>query len=343
MAGSLRHQLWSNFWALPCLMISGAVGLTATLLALDARGASRWMGDLGWPFDLPGKSAAELASGLVTLHSAFSTLYFSITLLVLTLAASNLGVRLIDRWISDGKIRFTLGLLLGLLSASLLVLFSVDADGLPDEVPRLTMTVLTTATILALAWMTSALNHLGRTVHVDTSIAQLGRSAAYSLSRDRHEGPVGVDLEGGVPILARDTGYVDEIGCDEMVREACRRNAYVRILRGTGDFMMKGEEIGRVVGGEGGEWVTRHIICGPYRDDTKGPIFECNLLVEIAARALSPAVNDFYTALACCDRLVAIFSTALQVRQGPQWLADENGTPRVELPTERVTQSWTAR
>ena len=87
MAGSTRHQLWSNFWALPCMMIAGAVVLTASLLALDARGASRWVGDLGWPFSMSGKTALELASALVTLHSAFSTLYFSITLLVLTLAA----------------------------------------------------------------------------------------------------------------------------------------------------------------------------------------------------------------------------------------------------------------
>jgi len=338
MAGSPRHHFWSNFWALPCMMIAGGVALTVSLLALDARGASRWIGDLGWPFSLPGKTAVELASGLVTLHSAFSTLYFSITLLVLTLAASNLGVRLIDRWISDVTIRFTLGLLLSLLAASVIVLFAVDADGPPRRVPRLTLVVLSVATVLALGWMARALHHLGRTVHVDTSIAQLGGDAARSLSRDRHEAPPGIDMDTGAPILACRTGYVDEIGCDKIVREACAKNAFVRLMRGTGDFMLEGEEIGTIVGNENGEWVTRHIICSDYRDDTRGPVFESNLLVEIAARALSPAVNDFYTALACCDRLAGMFAAALQVRQGPQWLADEDGTPRLEMPTQRVTQ-----
>jgi uncharacterized membrane protein len=204
-------------------MIGGAVVFSGALIALDAAGASVWIGDLGWPFAISGKTALELASGLVTLHSAFSTLYFSITLLVLTLASSNLGVRLIDRWIGDRKIRFTLGLLLALLSASLIALFSVDPEGPSNRVPRLTLMALTFATVLALGWMTRALNHLGRTVHVDTSIAQLGRNAARSLSRNRHPGPPDLDIGHGIPIRATETGYVDEIRCDEILKEACAR------------------------------------------------------------------------------------------------------------------------
>lgn len=338
MAGSARHALWSNFWAMPCLMIGGAVVLSGAMLTLDSAGASVWIGDLGWPFAISGKTALELASGLVTLHSAFATLYFSITLLVLTLASSNLGVRLIDRWIGDRKIRFTLGLLLALLTASLIALFSVDPEGPSDRVPRLTLMALTSATVLALGWMTRALNHLGRTVHVDTSIAQLGRNAARSLSRNRHPGPADLDLGEGVPIRAAETGYVDEIRCDEILKEACARGAFVRLIRGTGDFMMEGEEIGTIAGDTDADWVTPHILAASYRNDTRGPVFEANLLVEVASRALSPAVNDFYTALACCDRLAGMFAVALNTAHMPQWLTDKNGMPRLELPTEKVTQ-----
>ncbi|MCJ8520978.1 putative membrane protein [Pseudorhizobium tarimense] len=338
MAGSARHALWSNFWALPSLMILGTVLFTVGLLILDGQGASAWVGEWGWPLSIPGKTALELASGLVTVHTAFATLYFSITLLVLTLASSNLGVRLIDRWIGDRKIRFTLGLLLALLSSALIVLSSVDSEGPPERVPRLTLAVLTVATILALAWMTRALNHLGRTVHIDTSIAQLGRNAARSLSRNRHAEPPNLDLQGSIPIRAAETGYIDEIKCDKILDEACARGAAVRLLRGTGDFMMEGEEIGTVMGYASSDWVTPHIIAASYRNDTRGPVFEANLLVEIASRALSPAVNDFYTALACCDRLASMFAVALNVSHTPQWLTDKNAMPRLELPTEKVTQ-----
>lgn len=338
MAGSTRHIFWSNFWALPSLMILGGVLLTGLLLNLDGHGASQWIEGLGWPFSISGKTALQLASGFVTLYSAFATLYFSITLLVLTLASSNLGVRLIDRWIGDRKIRLTLGILLALLSASVLVLFAVDPDGPSARIPRLSLMSLTAATIIALAWMTRALNHLGRTVHVDTSIAELGRNAARNLSRDRHPGPSAIDTEQGVPIRARETGYLDEIRCDKIVQEACTRGAFVQLVRGTGDFMMEGEPIGTVVGAPDSQWVTAHIASASYRNDTSGPIFEANLLVEVACRALSPAVNDYYTALACCDRLGGMFAEALNKRHTPQWLTDKNGTPRLELPTDNVTQ-----
>lgn len=336
--GLRRHQLWSNFWAMPCSMIFGTVLATGLFLALDARGVSLWMAKAGWPFSISASTAQGLASGLVTLHAAFSTLYFSITLLVLTLAAGNLGVRLIDRWIGDVTIRFTLGLLLSLLAASVILLLSVESNGPPGQVPRLTTLVLVTATILALGWMTNALHHLGRTVHVDTSIAKLGRDAAGSLRGNRYLEPPGVDMETGVPILAHETGYVDEINYREILREARKRREFISLAYSSGNFMMAGEPIGMLVGGDSGDWVTRHIPCAQYRNDTRGPEFESNLLVEIAARALSPGINDLYSALACCDRLASILAAAVNVHRLPQWLADADGVPRLELPRERVTE-----
>ncbi|MFN7090293.1 MAG: DUF6894 family protein [Allorhizobium sp.] len=100
--------------------------------------------------------------------------------------------------------------------------------------PRFTLMALTIATILALAWMARALNHLGRTVHVDTSIAQLGRNAARSLSRNRHQRPAELDFGQGISVRAAETGYVDEIRCDEILKEACARGAFVRLVRGNG-------------------------------------------------------------------------------------------------------------
>jgi uncharacterized membrane protein len=102
--------------------------------------------------------------------------------------------------------------------------------------------------------------------------------------------------------------------------------------------MMKGEEIGTIVGDTDAGWVTPHILSASYRNDTRGPVFEANLLVEVASRALSPAVNDFYTALACCDRLAGMFAAAFDASHMPQWLTDKKGMPRLELPTEKVTQ-----
>lgn len=336
IGGQRWHLLWSNFWALPCTMICGATVATLGLLVADENGASAWIASFGWPFALTAHAAQELASGLVTVHAAFATLYFSITLLVLTIAASNLGVRLIDRWISDITIRVTLGLLLSLLSASLILLASVYPDRASAPVPRLSLIVLTAGTIVTLGWMASALHHLGRMVHVDTSIAQLGRDAAAGVVTKGVAGPPALDRKTSVPVLASGTGYIEDIDCDGIAAEARRRGAHAGLARIVGDFVMAGEAIGWATGTVDGRWIAQRIACSSYRNDTSGPAFEANLLVEVAARALSPAVNDLYTALACCDRLGGMFAAALTEAQAARWWPDTDGAPRLELPGERV-------
>ena len=338
VGGSKRHLLWWNFWALPCTMILASVVATTGSLWLDSAGASGWVARFGWPFAISPKTAQELAGGLVAVHAAFSTLYFSITLLVLTLAASNLGVRLIDRWISDIKTRFTLGLLLSLLSASLIVLLSADADQPGAPVPRFSLAVVTVTTVLTLGWMTNALHHLGRTVHVDTSIAELGKDAAAGVGKSRSAAPPDVDRSTAVAIRADKTGYIEEVDHAQILAEARRRGAFVGLAPTLGNFMIAGEEIGWMTGATSAEWVTEAIVCSSFRKDTSGPVFESNLLVEVAARALSPAVNDVYTALACIDRIAVMLGAGLEEPQAPRWLADGDGTARLELRGERITE-----
>lgn len=336
IGGQRWHLLWSNFWALPCTMICGTTVATLGLLLADENGASEWIAGFGWPLALTGNAAEELASGLVTVHAAFATLYFSITLLVLTIAASNLGVRLIDRWISDITIRVTLGLLLSLVSASLILLLSVHPDRASAPIPRLSLIVVTAATIVTLGWMASALHHLGRMVHVDTSIAQLGCDAAAGVVAKGVAGPPALDRRNSIPVLASCTGYIEEIDCDGIAADAKRFGAHAWLARGVGDFIMAGEAIGWATGTVDGCWIAQRISCSSYRNDTSAPVFEANLLVEVAARALSPAVNDLYTALACCDQLGRMFAAALAEGQDASWWPDADGAPRLELPRERV-------
>ncbi|MEZ0497489.1 DUF2254 family protein [Sphingomonas sp. IW22] len=337
VGGSRQHLLWSNFWALPCTMIGATVIATCVLLAVDERGGGAWTAQFGWPFSMGASAAQELASGLVTVHAAFSTLYFSITLLVLTIAASNLGVRLIDRWISDRIIRVTLGLLLSLLSASLMLLMSVHADQPGATVPRLSLVVLTGATVVTLAWMSNALHHLGRMVHVDTSIAQLGRDAANGVVDKGVAGPLALPEHGYLPVIASKTGYLSSIDYDGIAAQAKRLGGHAGLFYGFGDFFLAGETIGWVHGTQSASWMADHLDCMAYRSDTSGPVFEANLLVEVAARALSPAVNDFYTALACCDRLVGMFAAALHANEAARWWPDKDGAARLKLPRRDVT------
>ena len=72
----------------------------------------------------------------------------------------------------------------------------------------------------------------------------------------------------------------------------------------------------------------RAIPIGKFRSNTQGAVFQIRLLVEIAARALSPAVNDFYTALAAVDALTEVASGHCG-----NWIDDGSVPVSVDYPT----------
>ncbi len=330
MRGSSRSPLqWlialvlGSFSFLPALMLLAALIVAGLLLYADHAGLSAWMGAQDWPFSMAGKSAQELASTLVGVHAAFLTLYFSITLLVLTLAASNLGIRLIDRWIARRMTRFTLGLLLGGLGWALVTLWAVDPDASGPHVARGTLTALLIYTILVIGWLAAALHDLARAIHVDTAVAELGKDGSadrgFFQETEAGERP---DFT-GAPIIAVREGYIEGIDFDRIVEIASEHGRRLRLDIGVGRYVMTGEHLGRFedqCDPESCMLIARQFSYGDFRADAQGVVFQLRLLVEIGARALSPAVNDFFTGIACCDRLGAVLATQARAARPPGWI-----------------------
>ncbi|MBW4331260.1 DUF2254 domain-containing protein [Stakelama sp. CBK3Z-3] len=338
--------LWRSYWGLPTLLVTLAVPLVALLLYGDAAGAGDWLATLGWPFDFGGGVAQELASALVTLYSALVTLYFSISLLVLTLAASNLGVRLIDRWISRRTTRVTLGLLLAGLVWALLALLAIDPDATGARTARLTVTTLALGTVPLLCWLSYALHDLGRTIHVDTAIAALGADTvaeAQPYANRCSSGP-DPDWDDGEPVVARRAGYVETIDLRAIAEIARRAGGCFRLEKGQGAFVMAGDTLGTAMDCEA-RWhgrIGRQFAIGSFRSAPQGAVFYVRLLVEIAARALSPAVNDLYTARACADTLGAAMMAHGALPQAPQWIGDREGKARLLVLPQRFTAIFDA-
>ena len=209
------RDIWRSFWALPLIYMIAAAILFLLATAADRAGASAWLAHLPWPLSLSGDTALEAISSLITVIISLVALFFSITLIVMTMAASNLGVRLIDRWVSDISIRVTLSLLLGLLVYALLLQAAVDPAGPDARLPRLSLILLIVALVTSICWLAKAFDHLSRRIHVDTSIAELGTSLAADLKRLADQSAPDRDMpdwDGARAIAANGSGYVDALG-----------------------------------------------------------------------------------------------------------------------------------
>ena len=299
------HRITASYWSLPLLGVLAAAPALIALLAVDRAGLSEWMLDEGFDPVATADTAKDLIAVAVGVNAAFITLYFSLTLLVLTVASSNLGVRLVDRWLDKRLVRVSLSGLSFTLIFSLCALAAIDGEADKDDLPVAVVAAVMFLQAVNVAMLTVALHDLGRTIFVDRAIHNLGRDATV--------GPASVtpapreEREFAMQVTAPKEGYVEGNDLDLLQKWLGNGAGRVRVCAPPGQHVMEGEPLvlveNDVTDRVSPEKLRHAVPVGDFRSDGQGAVFRIRLLVEIAARALSPAINDFYTALACADRL----------------------------------------
>ncbi|MCP9222225.1 DUF2254 domain-containing protein [Erythrobacter sp. LQ02-29] len=327
----LIHRLTANYWSLAlCAVLSAPVVFAVTLL-LDRHGTTDWLLDHDLSPVASADTAKDVAGVIAAVDAAFITLYFSISLLVLTLAASSLGVRLVDRWLSRPLVRVSIAGLSFSLVYTVLNQLAIDAETQLADVPLLTLMGSVVLLLVNIAMLAVALNDLGRTIYVDKAIAALAQDAPAAripiVSRPPFTGRFAEEIR------AERGGYIEGIDLEHLSRKLGGAGGVVRFEVAPGQFVLQGQPIVSLEhGGMDEALLRRSIPIAPFRNDGQGAVFQIRLLVEIGARALSPAVNDFYTALACADRMSEVILSHANNWVEPGEVAAYAREPRFELP-----------
>ena len=106
-------------------------------------------------------------------------------------------------------------------------------------------------------------------------------------------------------VLASKSGYLQFVGYSQLTQIAELLDAVIRLDYRPGHFIVAGRPLARVLPSGAAKQVEQAIakahVTGPHRTLMQDPVFALDQLVEIAIRALSPAVNDTFTALTCLD------------------------------------------
>ena len=128
-------------------------------------------------------------------------------------------------------------------------------------------------------------------------------------------------------------GYLQAIRYDMLIRAASAADAVVHLPYRPGNFLVEDSELAAVWPPEAAARMTRRLkrtqVTGPVRTLAQDPAFGIDQLVEIAIRALSPAVNDTYTALTCVDWLSNSLCKLAKVWRPAQAYRDRDGAIRV--------------
>lgn len=333
--GWLLRRLIGNYWALAVLAVILGIPFALSVLAADRAGLTAWLIAADLAPVATSETARDFAGVAAGVNAAFISLYFSITLIVLSLAASNLGVRLIDRWLDKRLVRVSIAGLSFSMVVTLCTMLAIDPEAPLAQTPLgLTGTVMALQ-LVNIAMLAVSLHDLGRSMFVDRAIAGLCRDAASAPA------PVVAQLSGPqqdwvAALVAKRDGYVEGVDCSA-IAAAASAAAAIKVCAAPGQHVARGEPLIAVAGDQGVAGIDLSrlegaVPVGDFRSDGEGAVFRIRLLVEIAARALSPAINDFYTALACCDALMLVMRDHRSTWVGDGRIACWVEDPRVELP-----------
>jgi uncharacterized membrane protein len=176
--------------------------------------------------------------------------------------------------------------------------------------------------LLSVAVLIYFIHHVSVIIQAPTVIAMVSAELQEVIERlfperlgeappDPLHPPIPNDFESNAKsIAALDTGYLQAIDSDGLLNLAVENDVLVRVNYRPGQFIIAGSPLLRAwpkerVSKELGSQFNELFVLGPYRTPTQDVEFCIDQLVEVAVRALSPGVNDPFTALNCVDRLGA--------------------------------------
>jgi uncharacterized membrane protein len=316
-----RETLRTTLWLVPTVLVVVAAALFAVTYTLDQ---AAYRGELSVPSWVSSGSADAARQILTAIAAAVITvvgLVFSITIVALTLTSQQFGPRMLRNFIRDRGTQVTLGTFVATFVYAILALGSIGHGSRGDFVPHLSITVALALVLASLGVLIYFIHHIAKTIQLPEVIAGIAGDlsgaidvevADVRVSPDAEAGPSEAELlsrieESGAPIPAPRSGYLQFLAYDALVEIATASGATVLLLHRPGHFVVEGFPLARVWPSEAAESVARAMrqahVTGPHRTLTQDLAFAVDQLVEIAIRALSPAVNDTFTALTCIDWL----------------------------------------
>jgi uncharacterized membrane protein len=304
------------------MLIGAACVLFAVTLAIDI---AAFQGHLSLPWWINTESADAGRQMLIAIAAAIITtvgVVFSITILALTLASQQFGPRMMRSFIRDIGNQMTLGVFVATFVYAVLALATITRHNGRDFVPHVSILTAEVLLLIDLAVLIYFIHHIAKSIQLPQVIAgiahdlQTAVDAEFPIVFDANVAKaVGDDAlvaeliatveVRGVTVAAKQSGYLQFVSYPQLIQIAEKFDATIQLSYTPGHFIVAGRPIAKVwpagAAGQVEAALSKSHVTGPHRTLTQDPVFAIDQLVEIAIRALSPAVNDTFTALTCID------------------------------------------
>lgn len=301
-------------------MVLSAVGLALFDLWLDEALVEKKLLEYTWVFTGSPEAARQILSTIASSIITVAALAFSMTMVSLTLASSQFGPRILRNFIRDTGNQLVLGTFLATYIYCLIVLRAVRGLEGHAFVPQIAISIAFLLLLTSIGVLIYFIHHVVTSIQADFIVDGISKELQGTICRiypekdDLNDSSPPEQAEATWPdgeqtvILSRSSGYLQTIDYDELLQVAVEFNTRFRIRLKPGQYVIQRQPLLAVGSGcvkyeEMTERVNQAFILGVRPTPTQDVEFSIDQLVEIAVRALSPGINDPFTAMACLDHL----------------------------------------
>lgn len=331
----LKSYLRSSLWVVPFIAIPAELVITRLVHALDA-----WLGWNFLGFGVPGAQA--LLQATVTATLSFLVFTFGSLLVAIQVASSQLTPRIIaTTLLRNDVVKYTVGLFIFTL------MFALSAQNqMEKDVHQLVMLVMALLCILSFAaflFLIDYASRLLRPISILTSVCEVGLAVIEDVYPEPSRIPEILPMTSfnpgqpdGVVRHHGTSGIILAVNLGTLMAEAKRVSGVIEFVPQVGDFVAVDEPLFCVYGAArlaDEEALRSAIAFGSERTLEQDPTFAFRIVVDIALRALSPAINDPTTAVLAIDQLHRMLRTVGNRHLRTDELLDEAGQLRVILRT----------
>ena len=300
----IRHYVRNSIWILPTLGMLAALGLAPVLNTIEIA--------MGWESRIEPETARAVLGTLASSMFTFIVFVSSALLVAVQLASAQLTPRIIAIVFRDPGMKCSLTAFVFSFTFSLAALVRIN-----NSVPLLTAKLAAYGCMASLVVFLYLIDHVGKALRPSgalRAVADLGREVIESVY-PRKLGPAGSASPGPAAVTSGEPtmtvtslrqGAVLAFDIEGLISMARRADCVIELVPQVGEFLAIGDPLFRIYQGGSGIDVLglRHSVAvGQERTMEQDPALAFRIMVDIASKGLSPAINDPTTAVLAIDQI----------------------------------------
>ena len=341
-------ELIATFWFVPVLIIILSVVLSMGLVSLDNYVEIPQESWFSFFLVNSTDSARSILSTISAAMIGVAGTVFSVTLVALTLASSQFGPRLIKNFMYVRLNQIVLGSYVATYLYCLLVLNAIKDGSDYTFIPSLSILLAIIAAVANIILLIVFIHQIATSIQADKIIADISDFISQQVKTlfpekmgeeiDENDSvdisSVKADFKNIVPIKSIKSGYLQYVDSENLMEFITEHDAFFRLYHRPGSYLVGGMKIGELYANKSMEKdkiekILDQFLIEKTKTSQQDLEFSIHQMVEIAARALSPGVNDPYTAITCIDNLTNIMSYLAQVKFPSRYRYDDEGKLRI--------------